>query len=217
MSMGARTAVISFPIKLVAGDVEGGKTADQDFDKEELEGAIDQAIDEAVEGAIDDASELLKGIDAETLESLTDFIKTTDKRGLQTLSKFAKNPSNMVQGELMGILGKAGIHGALAVAIISAIIATPEIIRTIVKAMSVKGAALNQDFNRFFEDEAQVGFSRELQYRRSTGLDVVITNDNRGFLLSDPGFVTNNLVDVESTRANRNSTNQIVYGYQTGM
>jgi len=214
MSMGAKTAVISFPIKLVAGDVEGAPsktaTSEQEFDDilANFKNDIQEQIDD-VNGP--------EGVDQETLESLTDFIKTTDKRGLQTLSKFAKNPSNMVQGELMGILGKAGIHGALAVAIISAIIATPEIIRTIVKAMSVKGAALNQDFNRFFEDEVQVGFSRELQYRRAVGLDVVITNDNRGFLLSDPGFVTNNLVDVESTRANRNSTNQTQYGYVTGM
>lgn len=214
MSMGARTAVISFPIKLVAGDVEGAPsktgTSEQEFD--DILANFKNDIQEQIDDVIGP-----EGVDQETLESLTDFIKTTDKKGLQTLSKFAKNPTNMVQGELMGILGKAGIHGALAVAIISAIIATPEIIRTIVKAMSVKGAALNQDFHRFFEEEAQVGFSRELQYRRAVGLDVVITNDTRGFLLSDPGFVNNNLVDVESTRANRNSTNQTQYGYVTGM
>ncbi len=190
MSMGTRTAIISFPIKLVAGETEG------------KEGA---SVAEET------------GVDSETVEALTDFIKTTDKQGLQTLSKFAKNPTGLVQNELLGILGKAGIHGALAVAIIGAILASPEIIRAIVKALAVKGAALNQDFHRFFDEEAQLGFARELQYRRSTGLDVVITNDNRSLILIDPGFVTNNLVDVEMTRAIRNNSNTTQYGYTTGM
>ena len=190
MSMGTPTAIISFPIKLVAGKVEGEEG-----------------------GSVTDET----GVDSETVEALTDFIKTTDKKGLQTLSKFAKNPSGLVQNELLGILGKAGVHGALAVAIITAIIAAPELIRTIVKAMSVKGGSLNQDFHRFFEDEAILGFDRELQYRRFSGLDVVITNDNRQLLLIDPGFVSNNLVDVERTRAIRNSSNSTQYGYVTGM
>lgn len=153
----------------------------------------------------------------EAIEALTDFVKTTDKAGLKTLSTFAKNPTNMIQGQLMSILGKAGVHGALAAAIIAVIISTPEIIRTIVKALSVKGGPLNQDFHRFFEDENQLGFARELQYRRAVGLDVVITNDNRGFLLTDPGFVSNSLVDVDPTRAIRTTTKATEYGYVNGM
>lgn len=153
----------------------------------------------------------------EALESLNEFIKTTDKQGLQTLSKFAKNPTGMVQGELLGILGKAGVHGAIAVAIIGIILGAPEMITRLVKAMAVKGGSQNQDFHRFFEDEGQFGFSRELQYRRSVGLDVVVTSDNRGFLLQDPGFVGNNLVDVDETRAIRNSSNETQYGYISGM
>ncbi len=189
MSMGQKIAIISFPIKLVSGE---GETAQ----------ATTAGGDE---------------FDQETIEGLTEFIKTTDKQGLQTLSKFAKNPTNMVQGQLMGILGKAGIHGALAAAIIAVIISTPEIIRTLAKALAVKGGPLNQDFHRFFETEAQTGFDRELQYRRSTGLDVVITNDDRGLILSDPGFVNNNLVDVDSTRAIRNTSNNTQYGYVDGL
>jgi len=155
--------------------------------------------------------------ESESLEKLNEFIKTTDKEGLQKLSKFAKNPTGAVQGELLGILGKAGIHGAIAIAIIGIILGTPEFIIRLTKAMAVKGGALNQDFHRFFEDETQLGFSRELQYRRSVGLDVVITSDNRGFLLQDPGFVGNNLVDVDKTRAIRNSSNETQYGYVAGL
>lgn len=156
-------------------------------------------------------------IDQESLEALQDFIKTTDKQGLQTLGKFAKNPTGAVQGELMGILGKAGVHGAIAVAIISMVAGSPELVKAVVNALAVKGGPLNQDFHRFFEDEGQLGLSREMQYRRMVGLDVIITSDNRGFLLEDPGFVGNNLVDVDETRAVRNSTNQTQYGYVNGM
>ena len=155
--------------------------------------------------------------DKEAAEKLKEFIDTTDKQGLQTLSSFAKNPGNLVQKELLGILAKAGIYGALATSIIALILSGPQLITAVTKALAVKGGPLNQDFHRFFEDEVQVGFSRELQYRRSVGLDVVITSDNRGFLLQDPGFVGNNLVDVDITRAIRNSSNETQYGYVTGL
>lgn len=155
--------------------------------------------------------------DDESLEAFNEFLKTTDKQGLQTLSKFAKNPTGLVQNEMLGVLGKAGVHGAIAVAIIGMILASPEMIIQITKQLAVKGGPLNQDFHRFFEDEGQLGFSRELQYRRSVGLDVVITSDNRGFLLQDPGFVGNNLVDVDTTRVMRNTSNETQYGHIAGM
>ena len=154
---------------------------------------------------------------AETLEALTEFVESTDKQGLATLSQFSKNPGQLVENELLATLGRAGVHGALAAAIITTILATPEIIRTIIQALAVKGGPLNQDFNRFFADENQLGFSRELQYRRAVGLDVVITNDSRGFLLTDPAFVNNSLVDVDKTRSIRLSTEATQYGYVNGM
>lgn len=189
MSQRSKGAVISFPIKLVAGEGEAATKAAPAGD------------------APDD----------ETLEAFEDFLKNTDKQGLQTLTKFAKNPSGAVENQLISVLGKAGAHGAIAVAIISLIAGAPEMVIAITKALSVKGGPLNQDFHRFFEDEGQLGFDRELQYRRSVGLDVVITSDNRGFLLQDPGFVGNNLVDVDETRVLRNSSNQTQYGYVNGM
>lgn len=217
MSMGAKVAVISFPIKLVAGDAQGGEETTTGINESEIDDAIQSAVDDATEDAIDEFSGVFEGIDPEALEGLKDFLENTDKQGMQTLSKFAKNPQGAVQNELLGLLGKAGIHGAIAVAIISLIVASPELVKTIVNALAIKGGPLNQDFHRFFEDEGQLGFSRELQYRLATGLDVVITNDQRGFLLTDPGFVSNSLVDVDSTRAIRNSSQQNKYGYVTGM
>jgi len=201
------TEVIVFPIRF-------------EVDPQNIE-EVSKAVEDITPGEGEEAAIKEKPptdeLDAETLEALNDFIKTTDKQGLQTLSKFAKNPSGAVEGELLGILGKAGIHGVLAATIIGVIIATPEIIRTIVKALAVKGGPLNQDFHRFFEDEGQIGLARDLQYRRSVGLDVVITSDNRGFILEDPGFVGNNLVDVDQTRSIRTSDKATQYGYVNGM
>lgn len=153
----------------------------------------------------------------ETAEKLKEFIETTDKQGLQTLSRFAKNPTGLVQNELLGVLGKAGIHGAIATAIIAAIIASPEIIMTLTRAMAVKGGPWNQDFHRFFEEEGQQGISRDLQYRRAAGFDVIITNEDRGFLLQEPYSVGNSLIDIDITRTKRLSTNNTRYGYIGGM
>ena len=196
--------VIVFPIRF---EVDAQNIEDVSKEAEEIAGGETPAE----EGAIGEFEQ------QEGMEDLLNFIKSTDKQGLQTLASFAKNPSALVETNLLGLLGKAGIHGAIAVAIIGIIIATPEIIRTIVKALAVKGGPLNQDFHRFFEDEAQTGFSRELQYRRAVGLDVVITSDNEGFLLQDPAFVGNSLVDADPPRALRLSTNEQQYGYVNGM
>lgn len=195
MSITPDEAIISFPIKFTT-------------ESQNVEDVKAEAEAAGVGGA---------GGDPVVAEKLKEFIETTDKQGLQTLSKFAKNPSNLVQNELLSVLGKAGIQGAIATAIIATILATPEIIMTITRALAVKGGPLNQDFHRFFEEENQIGFAREIQYRKATGLDVVITNDNRGFILIDPAFVENNLVDVDTTRAIRNTSKETQYGYVSGM
>jgi len=169
--------------------------------------------DEA-KAAITDEEEVEESIsDQEAAERLEEFIKTTDREGLKTLNSFAKNPTGMVQNQLLKVLGRAGVHGAIAVAIIAIILATPELITTIVQAISVKGGPLNQDFNLFFDEQQQLGLERDLQYRYATGLDVIITNSQRGYILTDPGFVTNNLVDIEITRSFRLTTPDTQYGY----
>lgn len=155
--------------------------------------------------------------DTETVEKLTEFIQNTDRKGLQTLSSFARNPTDAVQGQLLSVLGRAGIHGALALAVIAAITASPEILRTIVKQLSVKGGPLNQDFHRFLEEEFQRGIDREAQYRRATGLDVIITTEDRGFILSDPAFVNNSLVDIDKTRIARLTIDDTQFGYTHGL
>ena len=206
MSAENETEVIIFPIRF---EVDPQNVEDVSQAAEDITGEPTQEEEEAI------TQEQIT--QQETIEGMTEFVKNTDKQGMQTLSQFAKNPGQLVENELLATLGRAGLQGALAAAIITTILATPEVIRSIVKALAVKGGPLNQDFHRFFEDENQLGFNRELQYRRAVGLDVVITNDSRGFLLTDPGFVSNSLVDVDQTRAIRTSTKATEYGYVNGM
>lgn len=202
-------AVIHFPIKFVVDE--------QNID--DVESTINDLIEGTEQKTISDFTEDKDEVDErlESLKKLEEFIQTTDKQGLKTLSSFAKNPGGLVENKLLGILGKAGIHGAIAVAIIGLIIASPEIIISITKALAVKGGPLNQDFHRFFADESQQGIARELQYRRAVGLDVIITNNERGFLLQDPFSVHNSLIDIDTTRVMRLSSNNTKYGYTAAM
>jgi hypothetical protein len=153
----------------------------------------------------------------EAAERLEQFIKETDAKGMKTLSNFAKNPSGMVEKQMLGALAKAGIYGAIAAAIIALVLSAPELISTIVQALAVKGGPLNQDFHLFLDEQGQLGIDREIQYRYATGLDVIITNYNRGYLLQDPGFVGNNLVDIDTTRSVRLTNNDVAYGYVRSM
>jgi len=203
--LSSQEAVLSFDIVISA-------KLDEDTKKtlEELKAAKEPA---EAEGAITAEEEEETITESEAAERLEEFIKTTDRQGMKTLSSFAKNPTSMVQNQVLKILGRAGIYGALAAAIIAVILSVPEIIETIVKALSVKGGPLNQDFQLFFEDQQQLGLDRDLQYRYATGLDVIITNSQRGYILTDPAFVTNNLVDIDITRTLRVSSQDTQYGY----
>jgi len=203
--LSSQEAVLSFDIVIEAKLSEGTKKT-----LEELKAAKEP---EETKAALTDEEEEETITETEAAERLEEFIKTTDRQGMKTLSSFAKNPTSMVQNQLLKVLGRAGVYGALAAAIIAVILSFPEIIETIVSALAVKGGPLNQDFQLFFEDQQQLGLDRDLQYRFATGLDVIITNSQRGYILTDPGFVTNNLVDIEITRTFRLSSNDTQYGY----
>jgi hypothetical protein len=222
MSSESEEAIITFPIKFVvdaqsAEDVkkEADELADSKESGQPTEGQTGEISDETqliIEDLIKEKTEGLEGITEDektTIEGIAKFVEQTDKQGLKNLAAFAKNPQAAIQGKLLGILGKASIIGAIALMIIQ----SPELIKAVVQALAIKGGPLNQDYHRFFEDETQTGISRNLQYRRAVGLDVIITSDNRGFILEDPAFVGNNLVDADTTRALRTSPNSTKYGY----
>jgi len=203
--LSSEEAVLSFDIVIDAKLSAGTKKT-----LEELKATEEPTESKA---AVTDEEEEETITESEAAERLEEFIKTTDREGMKTLSSFAKNPTSMVENQLMKVLGRAGVYGALAAAIIAIILSTPEIIQTIVRALSVKGGPLNQDFQLFFEDQQQLGIDRDLQYRYASGLDVIITNSQRSYILTDPGFVTNNLVDIEITRTLRLSSQDTQYGY----
>jgi hypothetical protein len=150
---------------------------------------------------------------SDSVEKFDNFLGGLDRNGIQNLKSFATNPQGTIENQLLSALGTAGVYGALAVTIISLVISSPEVFKAIVKFLGQKGGPLNQDYRRDFDGEVQLGIDRDLQFRRAAGLDVIITNQDRNFILDDPSFVNNSLVHVEVTRYDRISNNERQWGY----
>ena len=135
------------------------------------------------------------------------------QKGAKNVESLATNPEALIGGNLKRLLPAAGIIGIIALALLEA----PNFMKSIVKALAVKGGPLNQDFHRFIADEVQLGINRDLQWRRSRGLDVIITTDHRDYILSDPAFISNSLVDGDPTRSERLNSNETKLGYGNGL
>ncbi len=151
------------------------------------------------------------------LKDFEKFASELDTKGLKNLKALTANPGALVQNKLLSMLGRAGVHGAIAVAIITLVIESPEIVKAVVEALGVKGGPLNQDYTRRLDEDFQTGITKDLQFRRAIGLDVIITNEDTKYILTDPGFVNNSLVDIETTRSIRINSNQTQYGYVNGL
>ena len=135
------------------------------------------------------------------------------QKGAKNIESLATNPEALIGGNLRRLLPAAGIIGIIALALLEA----PNFMKSIVKALAVKGGPLNQDFHRFIADEVQLGINRDQQWRRSRGLDVIITTEHRDYILSDPAFINNSLVDGDPTRAERLNSNETRLGYGNGL
>lgn len=153
----------------------------------------------------------------QALKEFEKFASDLDSKGLKNLKSLTANPGKLVENKLLSMLGRAGIHGAIAVAIITLIVGSPEIIKAVVEALGVKGGPLNQDYTRQLDEDLQVGISKDLQFRRAIGIDVIITTQDTQYIITDPGFVGNSLVDIELTRSIRINSNQTQYGYVNGL
>ncbi len=153
----------------------------------------------------------------EAFERFDDFLKNLDQQGLKNLRGVVTNPSGLVQNELLGLLSRAGIYGAVATAIVGIVLESPEVIAKVIEVLGQKGGPLNQDYTRKLAEENQLGISRDLQFRRAVGADIIITVEDRNYIITDPGFINNSLVDVERTRSIRINSNQTQYGYATGI
>lgn len=151
------------------------------------------------------------------VQELEDLVSKLDAKGTAELRALVTNPKAMIQKNTMsmlkGAIGKAGIAGA----IIAIVLAAPEIFVKLVELLGQRGGPLNQDYSRELANDVQLGIDKDLQFRRAIGMDVIITSEDRNYIISDPAFVTNSLVDVDKTRSIRLNSNESQYGYVSGL
>ena len=215
-------AVITLEVELVSsvkgleGGVQGapgGFLGEMPPDMEEIiKEIVDDEIQSAIEGALRE-----EGIDISELDQITDSLKQVDQQGMQNLTKFAKNPPAFMEHTLMSVLQRAGPYGALVAAIIASIVGVPELIKAVVQAFAVKGGPLNQDYRYTQEEFLSQEFDRVTQFKRLTGDDPVITVNTVGYVVGDPDFKGNSLVDANEARSGRVGLRDSSYGYIHGI
>ena len=72
-----------------------------------------------------------------------------------------------------------------------------------IKALSVKGGALNRDWRRFIANEVAVGLSREQQLEDRFGVSQTILTQIQGFAPNNENFTYNSLYAVNDQRIAR--------------
>ncbi len=151
------------------------------------------------------------------VKELEDLVSKLDAKGTAELKALVSNPKQMIQKNTLammrGAIGKAGIVGA----IIAIVLSAPEIFIKLVELLGQRGGPLNQDYTRELANDVQLGIDKDLQFRRAIGIDVVITSEDTKYIISDPAFVNNSLVDVDKTRSIRLNSNESQYGYVSGL
>ena len=178
---------------------------------------VKDVVEESVEEAIGDAL-AEEGIDTDTVKNLTENFKDLDNKALGNLTKFATHPEGFLEHGFINVLQRAGPYGALAVAMLTFILGTPELTKAMVQMFGVKGGPLNQDFRYSQEEQLSQEFSRLMQFQRLTGDNPVIRFDNFGFVaVSDPDFEGNSLVNANEARSGRVGLRESAYGYIHGI
>ncbi len=211
--MSSESAILEFPVKLsasISGEVDELIAKLQEA--KELISEISETAPASTTGGKEDDDE-----EKESIAKLTKMLEGVDDEGIKNLEAILKNTDTFIGNKLLGILGKAGPYGAIAVALITLILATPELVKTIVNIMGMKGGPMNMDFR--FSDEQEFGqlFSRELQFRRAFAVDPVITINDKGFVTIDPTFEGNSLIQGNLARSARIGINLSSYGYIHGI
>jgi len=126
-----------------------------------------------------------------------------DKQGISELTQFAKSPQGYLEHGFIRLLGMAGPHGALVIAIITAVLASPQLYVALVEALGVKGGPFNQDFRYSLDEQENQQFSRMVQYSKLVGDDPTITVLTKGFAVGDPDFVESSLTSADISRTAR--------------
>lgn len=215
-------AVITLEVELVSSvtglerEAEPVPSAFLGVMPDDVRGAIKEVVDESIQDSIQDALGE-EGVDFEAVQNITQALKDVDTKGMSNITQFAKSPDTYLENQFISILGRAGPYGALAAALIATALATPELVKAIVEAFAVKGGPLNQDFRFSQEEFLSQMFDRITQFKRLTGDDPVITVNTVGFVVGDPDFKGNSLVDANEARAGRVGLRDSSYGYIHGI
>lgn len=188
--------IIEFPVKLTA---VGGED-------------IDEIISKLTEGGGKKDKK-----EKETMDKVTELLEGVDDKGLKTLKGLLSNPEAFTENGILNVLSKAGPYGKIAVALIAIILTAPELFKQITKILGMKGGPLNMDFRYTEEQQFNQAFDRELQFRRAMAVNPVITVDTRGFVVIDPTFDGNSLIEGHFARMNRIGINLSSYGYVHGI
>ncbi len=220
-NIGNEKAIITLEVELVSS-VKGDPVAagQQEPFFEDIDPDIRDAIAEEVNANIrDEIGDALRdeGVETENLKDLTDMIGNVKGEGIDNLTKFASSPQGFLEHGFIRVLQRAGPHGAVAVALIALIASAPEMVKVIVEALGVKGAPLNQDFAWTEDEQYNQQFDRVVQFRRLTGDDPVITVLTKGFVVGDPDFIDNSLVDTNIARTARVNLRDSSLGYIHGI
>ena len=197
-----------------------GYSLEDEFDEEDIEDTIiENLIDNDVQNLVQDIvkEKEVPTADKDGIQKATEFINEIEGQGIRNLTQFATSPQGFMEHGLIRALGRAGPHGAIIAAIITAIAASPKMVEVIVKALGVKGGPLNQDYR--FSEDAQINliFSRLVQFRKLTGDEQIITAADKGFAVGDPDFVNNNLVYADIARTARVGLRTNSLGYIHGI
>ncbi len=214
-------AIITIEVELVS-DVKGDPVAEGTQDpflsgiKDELSDVISEEVNASIKDSVEDTL-AEEGIDLDALRNATGMVKDLDNKAMGNIKSIAKSPESFMENTIISTLSKAGPYGALAAAIITAIIGAPALVEAVVNALGVKGGPLNQDFK--FSQDAQMNqqFDRRVQFRRLTGDDPVITVTTKGFARVDPDFIDSSLVDTNLARTARITLRGSSLGYIHGI
>ena len=135
-------------------------------------------------------------------EGLRDIFKKFGG-GVSGGSGLIANPEKFISGKLLDVLGKAGPHGAVITAFITAVAAAPEVARGVIMLLAQKGGPLNNDFRVIVEEEV-VGFlSLSDQHKRQIGIDGFVVSQVGGFNTIDGTDVTNSRLEADEIRITR--------------
>ncbi len=166
---------------------------------EEIRAALDEAkqAKETKEVKAED-----EGVTGKKTE-ITEAVDALDDNDIKQLKGILGNPQGFVKGGITDVFKNLGPNAPIILGIVGLVIASPILIKELLKALAVKGGPLNRDWRRFIQKEIDVGLSREQQKQKELGFDQVILTQILGFNPNSESFTYNSLFNIDSSRIAR--------------